>query len=150
MHRDHDIIQLSSRTTSLAQWSPTLAASSSRLLTAHQPSGKPYTSNNSSINYTEHFYNCCIQVICRVVRKKVDDFTSYGMYTIHILKISIIYMYISKTLIKMLFVAASHFRKCPIARSVKSVRRKYVYLWYHEWCRKGYLTNNIAKNINSL
>ena len=52
---------------------------------------------------------------------------------------------VPKTLIKMLLnmstqlaaiTEASRSRNCPIACSVKSARRKHVYLWHHEWRQK--------------
>jgi len=34
---------------------------------------------------------------------------------------------------------ASRFWNCPISRPIKSVWRKYVYLWHHEWCHKIFI-----------
>ena len=49
-HRDHDTIQRSSHTERPYQSPPTPAALTAKLLTAHQPNGKPCTTINNNNN----------------------------------------------------------------------------------------------------
>jgi len=42
---------------------------------------------------------------------------------------------------------ASRFSNCLIVRSVTSVGHKHVFLWYHEWRHKEYLTRTILQRI---
>ena len=64
---------------------------------------------------------------------------------------------IPKTLIKMLFntftLRCSNWSKSfpklsnRLINQIKSIRRKHVYLWHHEWCQKEYLTWTILQRM---
>ena len=96
-------------------------------------------------------------VIYRVTHKKwtISFRCLYNVYITQVLKISIIYIQYLKHWSKCYSICppfaamtkASRFRNCPIAWSIKSVRRKHVYLWHHEWRHKVYLTSSILQRI---
>jgi len=83
----------------------------------------------------------------------VDHFISLST---HILKISITYLQYLKGGSQLCSICppfaavtkASRFQKYLIASSIKSVRRKHVYLWHHEWRHKEYLTWTILQRIS--
>jgi len=75
---------------------------------------------------------CCFQ---RVYDTHIEDFCNISTAP--------------ETLIKMFVLCCNNwsFWNCLIARSIKSVRCKHVYLWHHDWCPKEYLTWIVLQRI---
>jgi len=111
-----------------------------------------YRSNCGSRDYKRHTY----RVAHKKQTSKQDRDNVYNAYTTHVLKISVTYLQnlkqskccsICPLSTCPAITETSRFRNCVIARSIKSVRRKHVYLWHHKWRHKEYLTGTIFQRI---